>query len=69
MREPEGYRQQLEFLVDLFPGKAMVDINDVCRVTGRNRQTLLAEKSFPAKMVGKKYTISLTELAKWMVRR
>lgn len=69
MREPDGYRQQLEMLVSLFPGRAMIDISECSAATGRDRRTLLADKHFPAKMTGNKYTISLTELARWMVRR
>ena len=69
MREAEGYRENLEFLVSLFPGRATVGIAECCKAIGRDRRTLLSDKNFPAKQVGNRYTIALPELARWMVRR
>lgn len=69
MREAEGYREALEFLTDLFPGKAAIGIKDCCVALDRDRRTLLADKNFPAKQVGNRYTIAIPELARWMVRR
>lgn len=69
MREAEGYRESLEFLTDLFPGKATIGIAECCKAIGRDRRTLLSDKNFPAKQVGNRYTIALPELARWMVRR
>ena len=36
---------------------------------GIDRRTLLADRRFPARHIGNKYTVSLTELARWMVQR
>ena len=69
MREAEGYREALEFLVQQFPDKVAIGIADCCKAIGRDRRTLLADKNFPAKQVGNRYTIALPELARWMVRR
>ena len=41
----------------------------VSRTFDAVRRTLLAARRFPARHVGNKYTVSLTELARWMVQR
>ena len=69
MREPEGYRAALEFLVQQFPDKVAIGIKDCCKAIGRDRRVLLSDKTFPAKQVGNRYTIALPELARWMVRK
>ena len=65
-REKEGYRAQLEFLVTLCPGVASVDIKTCTKILGCERHTLLNDKTFPAKKVGGKYIVPLSELARWM---
>lgn len=69
MREPEGYRQQLELLTDIFPNRAALKIAECEDALNLDRRTLLADRSFPAKKVGNKYSVPITELARWMVRR
>ena len=68
-REKEGYRAQLEFLVTLCPGVASVDIKTCTKILGCERHTLLNDKTFPAKKVGGKYIVPLSELARWMCGR
>ena len=34
-----------------------------------DRRTLLADRSFPTKKVGSKYSVPITELARWMIKR
>lgn len=69
MREPNGYRDQLERLAELFPGKEFLTIQEVCKILGCHRQTLLADKTFPAKQIGGKgkYYIPIVGLARWMM--
>lgn len=69
MREAEGYRPQLEMLVDMFPNRAAITINECQSAVGCDRRTLLADRTFPARKVGNKYSVSLTELARWLVRK
>lgn len=69
MREPEGYRQQLELLTEIFPNRAALKITECAFVLNLDRRTLLADRSFPAKKVGSKYSVPITELARWMVKR
>jgi hypothetical protein len=68
MREPDGYRQQLEHLVERYPGKEIITLPEVCEMFGCHRQTLLADKTFPAKRIcGKgKYYIPVVGLARWI---
>ena len=61
-RELEGYRPQLELLTDMFPGRAAIGITECQAALGIDRRT-------PARHIGNKYTVSLTELARWMVQR
>jgi hypothetical protein len=71
MREPDGYREQLERLAERFPGKEVLTINEVCKMLGCHRQTILADHTFPAKRIGNKgkYYISIVGLARWMMTR
>ena len=69
MRETEGYRPQLELLTDMFPARAAITGTECQAVLGLDRRTLLADREFPARKVGNKYTIPLTELARWLTRR
>lgn len=71
MREPDGYREQLERLTERFPGKETLTMQEVCAVVGCYRRTLLSDKSFPAKRIGKKgiYVISIVKLAWWMASK
>lgn len=71
--EREGFRDQLERLDKLFAGREAVNIMEACAVTGLDRRTLLADKTFPARKVGakKKYggkwMVGKVLLARWMV--
>lgn len=69
MREPDGYRQQLEHLAEIYPGKEVLTMKEVCNMLGCHRRTLLADKTFPAKQIaGKgKYYIPIVALARWMM--
>lgn len=67
-REPDGYRQQLEHLAERYPGKEVLTIQEVTKMLGCHRQTLLADKTFPAKRIGEKgkYLIPIVGLARWL---
>ena len=56
-------------LKDMFPGRAAIGITECQAALGIDRRTLLADRRFPARHIGNKYTVSLTELARWMVQR
>lgn len=67
-REPNGYREQLEFLTERYPGQETLSIQEVCKMLRCGRRKLLADKTFPAKQVNGqgKYYIPIVGLARWM---
>lgn len=71
MYEPDGYRQQLERLSEKFPGRETLTLAEVCKIFGCHKQTILADKTFPAKRIGNKgkYYIPIVGLARWMMSK
>ncbi len=65
-REATDYRANLEMLRELYPGKIGLSIQESCALLGRNRKTLLKDRAFPAQMVGGKYFVPITALARYM---
>ena len=51
MRETEGFRPQLELLVEMFPARAAITVNECQAALGLDRRTLLADRTFPAKKI------------------
>lgn len=67
MRDREGFRDQLQSLREQFVGQECLTLDQSSKLLGLDRAALLADKEFPAKKVGKKYIIPITQLARWMV--
>ena len=44
-REKAAYRDNLELIMEMFPNKGVLTINDVVRYTGKNSRTV--KKHFP----------------------
>lgn len=44
-REKKAYRDNLELIMDMFPGKKVLTINEVVQYTGKNYRTV--KKHFP----------------------
>lgn len=65
-REKADYRENLALLKEAYPGKLVLTIHEACKVLHRDRRTLLKDKAFPAQMVGGKYSIPITGLARYM---
>lgn len=65
-REREDYRSNLEILQQKFPGQISLSIKQVCEVLKRDRRTLLKDRAFPAQLIGGKYSVSITALARYM---
>lgn len=67
-RELDGYRQQLERLAELYPGKEFLTIQEVCKMFRCNRRKLLSDKTFPVKQFNGRgiYYIPIVGLARWM---
>lgn len=70
MRESDGYREQLERLVEKFPDKEVLSMKEVQKMMHCQSRTLLADKSFPAKRIGSrgKYVIPIVSLARWLAK-
>ena len=70
-KEKEGFREQLERLCELFPERETISMPEACKVVGLCRDTLLQDKTFPAKKPGNrrngKIVVPLVALARWMV--
>lgn len=65
-REKEGFRDQLESLVQRFPGREAIGISDCVDILGFDRRVLLADRTFPARKIGGKYMVPLVALARWL---
>ena len=64
--EKPGYRDALERLLNVFGGRDVLDMGEVCQYLHRDRRTLLQDKSFPAKKIAGKYLINITALARYL---
>ena len=69
MREPVGYREQLEHLAQRYPDQEVLGLQEVCQMLKCGRRKLLADKNFPVKQVGGKgkYYVPIVGLARWLV--
>ena len=65
-REKQDYRANLEIIREAFPDKATLSMKEVTSFLRRDRRTLLKDRTFPAQMVGGKYAITITGLARYM---
>ena len=65
-REKPDYRATLELLRSTFPGRVELGMKEVSELLNRDRRTLLKDRAFPARMIGNKYSISITALARCM---
>lgn len=68
----ESFLIQLDRLAAKYPGRETISITEACEVTGFCRETLLADKTFPAIRPGKvpnaKIAVSLVGLASWLCK-
>ena len=65
-REKEGYRDQLERLIELFQGKETLTIKETCQLLNISRNRLMRDKAIPRKIVGKTYKIPIVALARYL---
>ena len=74
-REKEGYRELLELLMTLYPGRTALKVSEAAEAIGVHTQTIAAairrkSNPLPAQDVGsggknKVYIIPITALARW----
>jgi hypothetical protein len=66
-REQENYRDNLQLLTEMFPGKLALTIQECCQVCGvKDRRTLLKDRAFPARMIAGRYQIPIADLARYL---
>lgn len=69
--EKQGYRENLEFLVDKFPDKSAISIKEAAKTLDMSESTIRDAikrrmNPFPAKKVGGRVIIPIPQLARWM---
>lgn len=62
-KNDELYRFHLERLLELFPQREIISMNELCAYLGMDRRTILKDKRCPAKKIAGKYVVSLVNLA------
>ena len=67
-REKEGFHEQLDALYERF-GKepALISLDKAADYVGVDKRTLLGDRSFPVKNIGRCYRVPLISLARWLV--
>ena len=71
MREKAGFREQLQALMDRFPGRDMIDLKEAAELIGCHPRTLREDNTFPVIKIGAPRghgpcRVSLVQLARWM---
>lgn len=64
--EKQTYHAHLQALREHFPGVEMIPVKDAAAYVGCDPRTLKADRSFPIKKLGRFYSVSLINLARWL---
>ena len=70
-KEKEGFRDQLQNLMDRFPGREVIDIKEAAVLLEVHQDTLKRDKTFPYIKMGQRRgnspcKVMLVQLARWM---
>lgn len=65
-REKVDYRDNLEMLREMFPGRMTITIQEACALLGREKRSLLGDRSFPAQKIGGRYAVPIVALARYL---
>ena len=65
-KEKVDYRDNLEMLQAMFPGKMTISIQEACSLLNREKRSLLGDRSFPAQKVGGRYAVPIVGLARYL---
>lgn len=76
--EKQGYREQLEVLLKMFPNRTALNVQEVAKVMNCNERTVKAaierrKDPLPARNIAqssaqrKRYLIPITALARWQI--
>lgn len=63
-REKEAYRDNLEILRDMFPGRITISIPEAAKAIGMKPENYRADRSWPRIAKGKQEVVSLGDLAR-----
>lgn len=67
-RELEDYRDNLELLGKLFPGKATITIEETAQVIGCHKRTIAGNDNIPVVKVGRRSAVPIVGLARYLSR-
>ena len=65
-RELEDYRDNLELLGKLFPGKATITIEETAQVIGCHKRTIAGNDDIPVVKVGRRSLVPIVGLARYL---
>lgn len=65
-REKECFRDVLERLDTKFPGREAISLVEACKLLDVYRDTLLEDKTFPARKLSGKWIVPIVPLARWL---
>ena len=66
-REKEGFHEQLEAIYEHFGNEpALISLDKAAAYVGVDKRTLLEDRSFPVKNIGRCYRVPLVALARWL---
>lgn len=67
LMEKVGFDEQRSALYERFGrDRAMIPLGEVAAYLGVDRRTLLRDRSFPVRRVGRQYLIPVISLARWL---
>lgn len=69
--EKEGYKETLDMIQKMFPGRIALSVKEVATVMNKNQGTIYdatkrTKNPLPCKKVGGSITINIAKLARWM---
>lgn len=65
-REKETFRDNLASLREAFPGKEVITMPEASRYLGVDRRRLIADETFPKRLLGNNYVVVLVNFARWL---
>lgn len=68
MRELEDYRDNIELLSKLFPGKATITIEETAQVIGCHKRTISENDDIPVVKIGRRSAVPIVGLARYLSR-
>ena len=64
--EKATFHEELTALREKFPETELIGIRDAAKYIGCDYRSLLADRTFPLKKIGRHYKVSIINLARWL---